>query len=236
MAGIDRHIELFLPGARDAVGAELEAMQLSAMEFRFLKRILISEPAFFNYMRHPFIVTAFRKIGIVEPDPFTLSADLSATYSHLGCTQRKKATNPSVTIAILPGLNPMFEPCDKGDCLEPTKEYIGLQNSIQSSISQKVESDLAGESVPVTFFMPNHPIAIVPANADRVMMQLCPQTDITVVLMGKNVYRGIYIDADSDVLPHKNMLYLDVDDVRYEMIDEEIEVLADAIRSFASYL
>jgi hypothetical protein len=234
MAGIDRYIALFSPGERDASRAELEAMQLTASEFRFLKRIFTSEPAFFNYMRHPFIVAAFRKIGIVEQDPFTLSADLTATYNHLRRTQKKRTIGRPLTIAIIPGMNPMFDPGEKGDCLKPTEDYLTLQKNIQTAIFQKMGNDTVKRSTSIDFFTPNQPIAIVPANADRVMEQLCPQANFTVVLMGKNVYRGLFIDPASDVLPHKNYLYLDVDDIRYGMVDEDIEILVDAIQSFGS--
>jgi len=49
------------------------------------------------------------------------------------------------------------------------------------------------------------------------------------ILLGKNVYRAIYIDPENDIYPHEKRIYLDVDDVQYQQIDDEIETIVNAI-------
>lgn len=234
MAGLNRHIALFSPDSRDALGAELEAMKLSGTEFRFLKDIFTSEPAFFKYIRHPFIVATFRKIGVIEQDPFALSADLTATYNQLSCTPVNRKKERPVTVAIVPGLNPMVTQTLDNGGFTPTEAYLTLQEELEKSIVRKIGigNNHPLETGRMNFFTPNRPVTIVPENADRVMSQLCPDADFTVVIMGKNVYRGLYINPDADILPHKNLIYLDVDDLRYQMVDEEIDTLANTIRAF----
>lgn len=232
MSGIDRHINLFSPDSRDAAGAELEAMQLSATEFRFLKQIFVSEPAFLHYMRHPFIVAALRKIGVVEQDPFTLAADLTATYHYLSCPKKIQKTDRGVTVAIVASINPMFEQTPGRRGLVPTEAYLTLQRELQHAVRKRVERGGRAGPEMLTFFMTDRPVVIVPESAERVMEQLCPQANFTMVLMGKNVYRGLSIDPDRDILPKKNFLYFDVDDVKYQMVDEEIDALAQMIQSF----
>ena len=231
MAGLIRHVSLFAPGSRDAGGAELAAMQLTGTEFRFLKAIFQSEPAFLRYLQHPFIVSTLRKIGVAEPDPFTLSADLVSTYSQFSCKPAAKKKTPPITIAIVPAMNAMFESIPTTGRIRPSGDYLKLQEQIKSDIIHKIDmnSNLPSPSIRLAFFTPARPVTLYPENADRVIDQLCPSAAFTVILLGKNVYRAIFIDPNADILPHKNRIYLDVDDVRYEQIGDEIDAIITAI-------
>ena len=231
IAALSRHANLFKPGSRDAAGAELTSMQLSLDEFRFLKAIFQSEPAFLRYMRHPFIVSALRKIGVVESDAYTLSADLSATYSRLSCDD--KDTIRPATIAILPAMNAMFETLPTTNQIKPTVEYTQLQNTITNTIMGKFNSaqESPAQAYRLAFYLPDRPVTIHPGNADQVIGQLCPEVDFTLILLGKNVYRSLFIDPEADIYPHTNRFYIDVDDVRYDQIDNEIETLVTAVLS-----
>jgi hypothetical protein len=232
IAGLMRHIALFDPESRDAGGAELAAMQLNGAEFRFLKAIFQSEPAFLRYIRHPFIVSTFRKIGVAEPDAFTLAADLAATYHPLSCRPDDRKDIRRATIAIVPAMTAMFETNPPIGPIEPTEAFLSLQEQLRTAIIRKIEVDTADPSAPdrLEFIAPVRPVTLYPGNADRVMAQLCPKADFTVVLLGKNVYRAIYIDPEADISPHKKRIYLDVDDVRYQLVDDEIDAIVTAIR------
>lgn len=231
IAAMVRHSALFAPGTRDAAGAELAAMGLTGTEFRFLKAIFQSEPAFLRYMRHPFIVSMFRKIGVAESDAFTLSADLAATYSQLSFQAGSEKKNRPVTIAIVPSMNAMFEVDPATGRVRPSDDYLKLQEQVKTAIVRKVNPDEKPlpRSDRLAFFAPGRPVAIHPQNADRVIGQLCPDADFTVILLGKNVYRAMFIDPGSDVTPYKNRIYLDMDDVRYQQIDDEIDAVVTAI-------
>ncbi len=236
LAALSRHADLFAPGSRDADGAELAAMQLSATEFRFLKEIFQSEPAFLRYMRHPFIISTLRKVGVVEADASTLSADLTATYEQLSCSPGGDPAIRPVTIAILPAMNPMFEPSTQGDRIRPTTAYLELQATITSSIVRRLNAQEEALLIdkPISFFTPNRPVTIHPDNAHRVIAQICPTADFNVIVLGKNVYRAVLIDPDSDIYPHTNRIYLDVDDVRYQQIDHEVDIIVSAMRPLFS--
>lgn len=231
MTGLIRHASLFAPGSRDAGGAELAAMQLSGTEFRFLKAIFQSEPAFLRYMRHPFIVSTFRKIGVAESDALTLSADLAATYSQFSCEPDGKKKVPPTTIAIVPAMNAMFEAAPATGRIRPSGDYIKLQEQIKADIVRRIhmEENVASTAERLAFYTPTRPVTITPENADRVIDQLCPNADFTVILLGKNVYRAIFIDPQTDISPYKKRIYLDVDDVRYRQIDDDIEAIVTAI-------
>jgi hypothetical protein len=233
LAALSRHAALFAPGSRDAVGAELAAMQLSAVEFRFLKDIFQSEPAFLRYMRHPFIVSTLRKMGVVEADAFTQSADLAATYDQLSCSQGGKPSIQPITIAIVPSMNPMFETTAAGDGLRPTTAYSDLQATITDSIVHRLDTRKGAPLIdkPISFFTPDRPVTIHPENADQVIDQICPTVDFSIIVMGKNVYRAVFIDPDADIYPHTNRIYLDVDDIRYRQIDHEVDLVVSALRS-----
>jgi hypothetical protein len=231
ISGMVRHSELFAESSRDAVGAELTAMKLTATEFRFLKATFQSEPAFLRYMRHPFIVSTLKKVGVAEADAFTLSADLAATYSQISCPPQDRRNVRKVTIAVLPAMNPMFTVNADTNRVRPQTEYLELQEQVKSAVAQKVERQNGPDSASdrLAFFTPERPVTIHPGNADQVIGQLCPDTAVTVILMGKNVYRAVFINAETDVFPAKNFVYMDVSDVRYHQIDDEIDAVVAAV-------
>ena len=203
IAALMHYNALFAPGSRDAAGAELDAMQLTGTEFRFLKAIFRSEPAFLRYLRHPFIVSTLRKIGVAELDAFTLSADLAATYSQLSCGSDSDKKIQPVTIAIVPAMNAMFEAIPATDQVRPSGNYIELREQIKTAIIRRIHMDKDPPPAMgrLVFYTPGRPVTIYPENADRVIGQLCPNADFTVILMGKNVYRAIFIDPESDIYP-----------------------------------
>jgi hypothetical protein len=131
-------------------------------------------------------------------------------------------------------MNPMFTVNMDSDRIVPDKEYLELQEQIESAIVRKVEIEHGSRSAVdrLSFFTLDRPVTIHPGNAERVMGQLCPDAVITVILMGKNVYRAVYIDTETDIFPAKNCIYLDVSDVRYNQVDHEIDTIVSAIQPF----
>jgi hypothetical protein len=237
LAAMIRGKGLFTPGSRDPREAELAAMNLSDTEFNFLKAVFQSEPAFLRYMEHPFLVSTLRRIGVVEQDAFTLSADQFANYRRWACPSGKPLDPSPVTIAILPSMNPMFDasPGPAG-AVTPSRDYQTIVDLLKKAILDGLDrkhpdADPSAriERRPV-FFTPGRPMAIHPGNAGRVIEEVCPKADFTLILLGKNVYRAIHIDPDNDVYPHEKRIYLDVDDIQYRQIDDDIETIVDAIR------
>ncbi len=236
LAAMIRCKGLFTPGSRDPREAELAAMNLTDMEFSFLKAIFQSEPAFLRYMEHPFLVSTLRRIGVVEQDAFTLSADQSANYRRWACPASNPLQRSPVTIAILPSLNPMFDasPGPAG-AVTPSRDYEIILDHLKKAILDRlVRKHLdSGQSAPFeqlpVFFTPGRPMVIHPGNAGRVIEDVCPKADFTLILLGKNVYRAIHIDPENDIYPHEKRIYLDVDDIQYQQIDDDIETIVNAI-------
>jgi hypothetical protein len=226
MAAIARHADLFAPESRDAAGEELTAMGLTAEEFRFLKDVFRSEPAFLRYMQHPFIVSTLRKIGVARPDAFTLAADLKASYDQLSDQSRNGTEDQPVTVALVPA---MISAPDEGK--SPSGDYIQVLKTVRTAIKTELNRrpELPTSTPRPVFFIPDRPVTIYPENADRVIGQLCPTADFTVILLGKNVYRAVFIDPDTDIYPYKRWLYLDIDDVRYGQTDADIGTIVSAI-------
>jgi hypothetical protein len=189
-----------------------------------------------RYMAHPFLVSTLKRIGVVEQDTLTLSADQSANYRRWACPAAKPLHRSPVTIAILPSMNPMFDasPGPSG-AVTPADEYQIildlLKQAILAGLAQKrLDSGQTAPSEPhPVFFTPERPMAIHPGNAGRVIEDVCPKADFVLILLGKNVYRAIYIDPENDIYPHEKRIYLDVDDVRYQQINDEIETIVNAI-------
>jgi len=182
-------------------------------------------------MRHPFIVSTLKKVGVAEADAFTLSAEFAATYSQISCPPQNGRNVRKVTIAVIPSMNPMFTVNADTNRVRPQTAYLALQEQVESAITQKVErqNGPGWASDRLSFFAPERPVTIHPDNADQVIGQLCPDAAVTIILMGKNVYRAVFINAATDVFPAKNFVYLDVSDVRYHQIDDEIDAVVAAI-------
>jgi hypothetical protein len=75
------------------------------------------------------------------------------------------------------------------------------------------------------------PLVIYPGNARRVIQDVCPEADFIVILLGKNVYLSLLINAQEDVYPYVNWTYVDIADIRYSQIQEECEKIAEFIYS-----
>jgi len=173
---------------------------------------------------------------VVEQDAFTLSADQSANYRRWACPSGKPLHPSPVTIAILPSMNPMFDASPEPDGeVTPSREYQLMVGQLQEAILEGLARKRldSGQSAQLTrepvFFTPGRPMAIHPENAGRVIEDVCPKADFVLILLGKNVYRAIYIDPENDIYPHEKRIYLDVDDIRYQQIDDEIEAIVNAI-------
>jgi hypothetical protein len=228
--------ELFAPGSRDARQAELAAMNITDTEFKFLKAVFQSEPAFLRYMSHPFLVSTLHRIGVVEQDALTLSADQSANYRRWACPSPKPLYPSPVTIAILPSMNPMFDasPGPAGT-VTPSRDYQIMLDHLEKAILDRLARKhlASGQNTPtanhLVFFTPDRPMVIHPENAGRVIEDVCSKADFTLIVLGKNVYRAIYLDPENDIYPHEKRIYLDADEIQYQQIDEEIETIVNAV-------
>jgi hypothetical protein len=232
LSAMARKKALFAPGSRPPRSAELAEMNLTVTEFRFLKDVLQSEPAFLQYMEHPFLASTLKRIGIAQQDTFTLFADQMANYRRWSRAVPAVKKSP-VTIAILPSLNSLFKTTN-GEVF-PSTEYRQLVDELKQAIVGGLERTgrqripAAGRIAKPAFVTPLRPMVIHPQNAGRVVENVCPQADFVVIVLGKNVYRAMEINTDNDIYPHERRIYMDVSDIRYHQIDDEINTIADAV-------
>ena len=75
------------------------------------------------------------------------------------------------------------------------------------------------------------PLVIYPENATKVIREVSPEADFTVILLGKNTYRAIYFDPAKDLYPSVNRLYMDIMDIQYNQVGEEIAIISQFICS-----
>jgi len=62
-----------------------------------------------------------------------------------------------------------------------------------------------------------------------VVQDVCPKADFTVILLGKDVYLSMHIETGKDTYPDVNRLYIDLVDVKYGQIQEEVDQIGEFI-------
>ncbi|RLB96967.1 MAG: hypothetical protein DRH90_24070 [Deltaproteobacteria bacterium] len=73
--------------------------------------------------------------------------------------------------------------------------------------------------------MNQRPFVIYPGNAEKVIQDVCHDSDFNVIVLGRNVYLSMHI-LDVDTFPHVNRLYLDVSDIVHGQADYEISQIS----------
>lgn len=74
-------------------------------------------------------------------------------------------------------------------------------------------------------FLNKRPLVIYPGNAEKVIQDVCHDSDFNVIILGKNVYLSMHI-LDVDTFPHVNRLYLDMSDLVHGQADYEISQIS----------
>ena len=176
---------------------------------------------------------------------------------HLAGSQRKDA----VMISVLPSMIKEFEyddsfqsnykygfkPTDlytrmlnrlKNMILERTKSLIEKENQCNNNgltnISEKARDAFWEKIVTekIAFYTQDQrPLVIYPGNEQQVIQEVCPETDFSVIILGKNVYLSLYFDENKDNYPRRNSIYLDIIDLKYNQVGEEIDRISRFIVS-----
>ncbi len=74
-------------------------------------------------------------------------------------------------------------------------------------------------------FINQRPFVIYPGNAEKVIQDVCHDSDFNVIVLGKNVYLSMHI-LDVDTFPRVNRLYLDVSDLVHGQVDYEVSQIS----------
>jgi hypothetical protein len=168
---------------------------------------------------------------------------------------RERADKKSVQVAVLPSVVKSFayqsidtDAYPSGFMPEETyakatktfeKTLIGLLQKLlmaqmfgdavaEDSDEQKRRNALAWEFIEEHLevrSMSQRPFVIYPGNAEKVIQDVCHDSDFNVIVLGKNVYLSMHI-LDVDTFPHVNRLYLDVSDMVHGQAEYEISQIS----------
>jgi len=84
----------------------------------------------------------------------------------------------------------------------------------------------------ISFFIQDErPLVIYPDNARQVIQDACPGSDLSIILLGKNVYLSIHFDKEKDVYPQIPLFYIDIMDIKHAQIQEETDHMGRFIYS-----
>jgi len=105
------------------------------------------------------------------------------------------------------------------------------QNRRDALVKEFIETHLDVRS------MEQRPFVIYPENSEKVIQDICPDSDFNVIVLGKNVYLSMQM-LDVDIFPHANRIYLDIVDIRHGQADYEISQISmfvfNRLKSFIS--
>ncbi|MBW1781948.1 MAG: hypothetical protein JRL30_14550 [Deltaproteobacteria bacterium] len=107
-------------------------------------------------------------------------------------------------------------------CME--KELLTLGNTQSPTKISQWNADwsrIAGKYLGF-YVADQRPFVVYPENAAQVIQDICPQADFTVFILGKNVYKSIFLDPKTDIYPSANRIYVDITDIKHSRIQEEI--------------
>jgi hypothetical protein len=101
----------------------------------------------------------------------------------------------------------MFGDTVTGDAEEEKRRHAQVEEFIEMHLNLR--------------FMNQRPFVIHPENAEKVIQDVCHDSDFNVIVLGKNVYLSMQV-LDVDTFPHVNRLYLDMSDIKHGQVDFEI--------------
>lgn len=239
--------------------ADLSAMNLSGVEFRLVKDVFASEPLFFQYYKHPFIVDALTRIGFYQNDPLTDEIVRRANYRPFAPRHlRKSNRSDPVTVVVLPTFTREFEfggayqePYIYG--FKPSADYRRALKRLRDTILNRTadlliaelrnsgkasaENDLSWKALWDNVYAPlvefklfdQRPLTIHPGNDDRMVNDICPAADLVILLLGEGIERIIEVADSTDKFNATGRLYFSVDDIRYYKTNDKIDEIAQGV-------
>jgi hypothetical protein len=247
------------PHADAPTPADLAKMKLSAGEFQLLKDVFTSDPLFFQYYKHPFIVDAMTQIGFYQPDRLTAEISRNASYKQYAPRwDYRKNSSKSVNVVILPSFTGEFafggqyeSPYVYG--FKPSADFVQAIEKLEADILERsahflfTELKNGGEAgaadytlwrrqwddtyAPLIQFnlFDQRPLTIYPENADRLVKEICPTADLVILILGDGIDRIIYAEEDADDFAAAGELYFSRDDISYFRKNGKIDKIARGI-------
>jgi len=234
--------------------ADLQAMNLTSKEWRFLRETVRSKPHLFQYLKSPFLVKALYEVGAIQLDEFTKKKISQANYRLFPCRHLQGSRSPgAVKICLIPSMTDEFtyrqtgaSPLSSG--FQSSGFFIQMvrkmARDIEAATKQCVEKKVAPtvttssatnnawshtvwpnlSSTYLGFYVADQrPYVLYPENADQAVKEICPEADFAVIILGRNVYKTIFIDRKTDVYPAVNRMYVDITDIRHSQTADEVQ-------------
>ncbi len=210
----------------------------SMEELTFLRAVIASQPRIYDYIRCPFMVRSLLEAGVLKKDAFTSKKAGEAFYRPLNLSLISGASSAPVKVVFLPSFTRHFR-FDQGSMLSPsgfkaTEELYEISHKLASSINRSISSDISGkaqkaagkwadtQSTEISFYLEDErPLAIHPGNAGEVVKEICPDADLAIVILGKNVRLSMHWEYESLA----NWIFLDEMDIRYDQISQELDTI-----------
>jgi hypothetical protein len=212
---------------------QLAEMGLAAVEAELLRAVFRSEPAFRQYYKSPPLVTAMAAMGLLVPE--ALVAQKRGQYDYTAWRKPTRAPGPAVKIAVLPSLIPGFRMAVDGE-LAPPEDYVStamaLKMALQKAVAAKFGHAVLPGQLEIRLYQ-ERPFVVHPLNAAQRLNHLCPDADLALILLGRNVYRAMAFDpidaAQPPPPPPPPHWYLDILDLKYGQSAAEIDAIATTV-------
>jgi hypothetical protein len=241
------------------VGEEdLEAIGLRSEEIDLIRDILQSAPYLFEYLSCPFLVKGLYEAGVLSMDETVRQKLAEANYRDFSCRPEKRPEKTKmVRVAILPSLTKEFlfgtsRAASSPTGFVPSGHLEEMVEVLKEQIIEGAAAWMAQKALEAGFYTASDPLllsswseivrskvnfcvqdqrpmVITPRNAAEVIEDVCPDSDFTIILLGKNVYLSLFIDPDKDTYPAVNRMYVDFDDIRFVQTKDRYEPIAEII-------
>jgi hypothetical protein len=220
----------------------LAEMGLNADEATLLSDVFRREPVFRWYYKSPPLVAAMAAMGVLTSERFVdrlVKAHEDAAWRNeaasVGAPAKAEAPvaarRTHLRVAVLPSLIPGYR-ANGGDQLVPPKIVVdiftGLKAALRKQVAAKVGNTAARQSVEIQLY-PGRPFVLHPLNTAGHLSRLCPDADLVVIVLGRNVYRAMHMETADPAAPLPQYWYLDILDLKYDQATAEIDAIATAV-------
>jgi hypothetical protein len=217
-------------------------MGLTADEAELLGDVFRREPDFRWYYKSPPLVAAMAAMGLLTPERLVDRLAQASDYAARSrdAAWRGEDVSPAsptlsdgaiVRVAVLPSLIPGYRTDRRGRLAPPTDvadTFVRLKAALEKAVAAKRGRTTAQESVEIQLFL-GRPFVLHPLNAAHQLSRLCPDADLAVIVLGRNVYRAMDLQSPDLVAPLPLRWYLDILDLKYDQATAEIEAIAAAV-------
>ncbi|MEJ2640698.1 MAG: hypothetical protein P8010_14085 [Desulfosarcinaceae bacterium] len=215
---------------------KLTEMGLNADEADLLSDVFRREPIFRWYYKSPPLVAAMDAMGLLTPERFVERLSQAHDYAvwhrvDAPTAPPTNSENPVVRVAVLPSLIPGYR-ADRRNRLAPPEDvvdtFVKLKATLEKAVAVKRGRTAAPESLEIQLYL-GRPFVLHPQNAVHQLSRLCPDADLAVIVLGRNVYRAMDLSAAVPSAPLLHHWYLDILDLKYDQATAEIDAIAAAV-------